>query len=57
MKKVRARNIELIFKYQRYRNAGLSYEEIRKHIKKDNRQFQRWNDYIKRGLFDLSTAS
>lgn len=52
MKRKRSRvlNLDLISKYHEYRKMGLSYEEVRKFINKDNRQFQRWNLYIKRGI-------
>lgn len=56
MKKVKARNLDQIKKYIEYRNKGLSYGEIEAIMKKNKRQFVRWNDYIKRGIFDLSTV-
>lgn len=55
MKKVKARNLEQIKKYVNYRKKGLSYHEIEVLMKKNRRQFVRWNDYLKRGL-DLSTV-
>ena len=59
-KKIRARDVSLIKKYLKYRKAGLSYGElqgIKIFAKKDPKQFRRWNEYIKRGLFELSTIS
>lgn len=50
-----ARNIGLIEKYKEYRDKGLSYGQIIKKIGKSKRQFQRWNDYIRRGVLELST--
>lgn len=50
--KVRARNIDLIVKFKNYRDKGLTYGEIKKILKKDKRQFVRWNDYIRRGVLE-----
>jgi len=46
----RVENVHLIERYKRFRDAGMSYGEIIKLLGKSKRQFQRWNDYISRGI-------
>jgi len=55
----RVQNIELIKKYKRCRDVGMSYREIKElkeFKKKDFKQFRRWNEYIIRGIIGLSTV-